>query len=194
MPENLSDSPDLSNLSPREQQAYDFAENAHGNQTYGERPYIEHPHEAATLAKELGYPEDIVIACLLHDVVEDTKVTIEEIREQFGDFVADAVEAATFTEDDDAREEAGTGPDKITKARGHPGGHVVKFCDSRVNYKNTEMEFREAILNHTVDVADIEDEVMDKYLRRRPRYRGNLALLKPGLPQPDDYRFGNLAT
>ena len=51
-------------------------------------PYIQHPMAVALILDRLGYPESVVIAGLLHDAVEDTAATIEEIRGRFGDEAA----------------------------------------------------------------------------------------------------------
>ena len=76
---------------------YEFAAEAHKKQKRrsGE-PYIIHPIAVATiLAKELEMSDNTVIAAFLHDVVEDTDHTIEEIKERFGDDVAKLVDAVT---------------------------------------------------------------------------------------------------
>ena len=76
---------------------YEFAAEAHATQKRrsGE-PYIIHPIAVATiLAKELEMTDDTVIAAFLHDVVEDTDHTIEEIQERFGEDVAKLVDAVT---------------------------------------------------------------------------------------------------
>lgn len=54
-------------------------------------PYIVHPVAVAFLLRSYGYSEDVQIAGLLHDVVEDTDCTPAELRESFGDVVADTV-------------------------------------------------------------------------------------------------------
>lgn len=58
-------------------------------------PYILHPMEAATIAASITDDEDVLSAALLHDVVEDTTVSLEEIREAFGDRVAELVASET---------------------------------------------------------------------------------------------------
>ena len=62
-------------------------------------PYIVHPIAVAALAHERGWPEHVVVACLLHDTVEDTATTIEDVRAEFGEKVARIV--AALTRDDD---------------------------------------------------------------------------------------------
>jgi (p)ppGpp synthase/HD superfamily hydrolase len=51
-------------------------------------PYVEHVVGVAMVLDRLGYPEDVVIAGLLHDVVEDTDATLDEVRARFGPEVA----------------------------------------------------------------------------------------------------------
>jgi len=80
--------------------AYAFAEAAHrGQRRKDDRAFIAHPVRVARLLAARGYDEEVVAAALLHDVVEDTAVTLSEVREQFGDRVADLV--ACVTEDPD---------------------------------------------------------------------------------------------
>ena len=77
--------------------AYEFAAEAHSAQRRksGE-PYIMHPIAvAAIVAEELELGENPVISAFLHDVVEDTDYTIEDIRERFGDDVAFLVDTVT---------------------------------------------------------------------------------------------------
>src|SRR5579863_5908609 len=58
-------------------------------------PYITHPVAVATIVAELGLDEQTVAAALLHDAVEDTGLTLADIREQFGDGVAGVVDGVT---------------------------------------------------------------------------------------------------
>ena len=65
-------------------------------------PYADHPIEVAHLLHEEGFDETVVAAGLLHDVVEDTNVTLAEIWARFGPEVAGLVE--TVTEDKTIRD------------------------------------------------------------------------------------------
>ena len=79
------------------QKAFEFARKAHSWQTRktGE-PYILHPIAVATIAaEELALSSHMVIAAFLHDVVEDTDYTIDDIRREFGDDVAFLVNVVT---------------------------------------------------------------------------------------------------
>ena len=78
------------------QKAYNYAVTKHGNQLRksGE-PYIIHPTNVAYTIAELGLDEKTICAALLHDVVEDTEATLEDIKNEFGTEVADMVDGVT---------------------------------------------------------------------------------------------------
>lgn len=78
--------------------AADFAAKAHNGQRRKNRtqdPYINHPIEVAALISaedfDLNIREDILIAALLHDTIEDTTTTYNDIKERFGERVANMV-------------------------------------------------------------------------------------------------------
>ena len=58
-------------------------------------PYIVHPFEVAQILTKAGASESVICAGLLHDTVEDTEVTLEEIRQKFGGEVAGMVSVMT---------------------------------------------------------------------------------------------------
>lgn len=73
----------------RIERAYQLAKRAHeGTLRRSGEPYIVHPVCAAIILVELGMDTDSIVAALLHDVVEDTEITLEEIRKEFGKDVA----------------------------------------------------------------------------------------------------------
>lgn len=76
--------------------AYDIAKEAHKDQKRrsGE-PYIMHPVAVAQILLNFGMDNECIISALLHDVVEDTKVSIDTIKETFGDEVALLVDGVT---------------------------------------------------------------------------------------------------
>ena len=76
--------------------AYELAREAHKDQKrHSGEPYIIHPLHVAKILAELEMDKESIISGLLHDVVEDTAVTSEQIRAQFGDDVATIVEGVT---------------------------------------------------------------------------------------------------
>ena len=95
----------LKPLSPDEEsnifRAFQMAKRAHaGTRRKSGEPYIFHPLAVALIAvKEVGLGPTAVIAALLHDVVEDTEITLDELRMVFGDRVAKIVDGVTKIED-----------------------------------------------------------------------------------------------
>jgi len=80
----------------RVRQAFAYAEKAHGAQLRKDgTPFISHPLAAAEIAQEMGLDEDSIIAALLHDCIEDTGATYQDIAARFGTSVADIVEGVT---------------------------------------------------------------------------------------------------
>jgi len=79
------------------EKAYRFARNAHqGIRRRSGEPYIMHPIAVATIvSQEIGLGSTSISAALLHDVVEDTEFTIEDIEAQFGKKIARIVDGLT---------------------------------------------------------------------------------------------------
>lgn len=76
--------------------AYELAKKAHASQKRESGlPYITHPVSVACILIHLGMDTDSVVSALLHDVVEDTDVTIEEIEREFGKDVALMIDGVT---------------------------------------------------------------------------------------------------
>jgi len=78
------------------QRAYELANRAHiGVVRRSGEPLIQHPLEVALLLAHMRIYADSIVAALLHDVVEDTRYTLEDLRQQFGDAVANIVDGVT---------------------------------------------------------------------------------------------------
>lgn len=73
--------------------AIEVAAKAHRNQTRKgtEIPYLVHPFSVAIILSHAGCSEEVIVAGILHDTVEDTSITLEYIRENFGEKVASIV-------------------------------------------------------------------------------------------------------
>jgi (p)ppGpp synthase/HD superfamily hydrolase len=137
----------------RYQEALTWATLEHGDQKYGQLPYVHHllaverqlsihcfhPLTPEPLRKlPLKRCEDLLIACLLHDIVEDTKITIEDVREKFGERVADMVFAVTNEEGETRKERFANVYPKIRSTR---DAVIVKLCDRIANFESC-LEFR----------------------------------------------------
>jgi (p)ppGpp synthase/HD superfamily hydrolase len=91
--------------SPLVRAALEKARVAHEGQVRngsGGMPYVEHPKAVASMLVEGDHRDEVLAAALLHDVVEDSETTVEELRELFGDEVAGMVGALTDDESIDS--------------------------------------------------------------------------------------------
>jgi len=87
--------------SPLIREALATATDAHAGQIRngaGGIPYIEHPKAVAELLAEHGWEEEVLAAALLHDVIEDSDLTLDDLGEKFGDPVTGLVGALTDNE------------------------------------------------------------------------------------------------
>lgn len=76
--------------------AYEFAAKAHeGQKRSSGQAYIIHPLAVAYILLELGMDTDTICAALLHDVVEDTPATLDDLKKRFGQDVAMLVDGVT---------------------------------------------------------------------------------------------------
>lgn len=76
--------------------AYEYAKHHHSNQyRHSGEPYIVHPLNVAYILAEIGLDDSTICAALLHDVVEDTDVTGEELTKEFGNEIAGLVAGVT---------------------------------------------------------------------------------------------------
>lgn len=113
------------------EQAKEFALNAHRDQKYGEHPYSVHLAEVASIAIEFGAPPEVCEAAWLHDVLEDTDLTFEELTESFGLEVSKLVLAVTNKPGKNrAESHALTYP--ALRAEG-PEAVLLKLCDRLAN-------------------------------------------------------------
>lgn len=115
-------------------QAVVFADDAHRGigqvRKYTNEPYIIHASEVAALVKSVPHTREMLIASWLHDVVEDPKVPIEEIRERFGDIVAAHVADITdISRPQDGNRAARKAMDLAHLAKASPGSQTIKLAD-----------------------------------------------------------------
>jgi (p)ppGpp synthase/HD superfamily hydrolase len=88
---------DFVERSPLTRDALVFADQRHAGQTrdLDDLPFVTHPVEVACLLHEAGYPDEVVAAGVLHDVLEDTDAERSDLESRFGSRVAELVEAVT---------------------------------------------------------------------------------------------------
>ena len=115
--------------------AKEYAALKHAGQVHGTRPFMTHLTEVVDTLHEFGYKDDdLTSAAWLHDVVEDTDVTIEEIYSEFGDRIGGLVDALTD----------GPGATRLErKAKPYAtipnvnGAVIVKLADRIANVRHT---------------------------------------------------------
>jgi hypothetical protein len=180
-------------VSGKNRSALRLAEEAHrGVRRKGtDFPYLLHPVQVAEVLAGLGADRDVVCAGCLHDVVEDTDVTLNEIREKFGGQVAELVAAVTKTLEISAAPLEEQAPKVLELARsGGPDGVALKGADLLVNGTDLVLDaeehgiayleglFREGRalpkLDHYLRLADLIAAELDDH----PLYRRLSAALR----------------
>jgi (p)ppGpp synthase/HD superfamily hydrolase len=113
-----------------------FALAAHADQRYGGQPYSYHLDAVATLLAPFG--ETAQVVGYLHDVVEDTPVTVEEVRSAFGEFVARCVLLLTDEPGANRRERKAKTNAKLAKVTGGEElALIVKAADRLANVRES---------------------------------------------------------
>ncbi|BBG31073.1 HD domain-containing protein [Zymobacter palmae] len=116
------------------ERARTFATAAHAaidqRRKYTDDPYIVHPQRVAERVASVPHTPDMIAAAWLHDVVEDTAVTIEEIQREFGDDVAVLVAGLTdVSRLEDGNRKVRKAIDHAHSAQQSPACKTVKLAD-----------------------------------------------------------------
>ena len=112
--------------------AVTFATKAHGSQVrkYHGTPYISHPLAVAEIVKSVPHTEEMLVAAVLHDVVEDTAVTLEQIVEEFGTKVGELVHFLTdVSKPEDGNRAHRKQLDAEHNAKGPAEAQTIKVAD-----------------------------------------------------------------
>ncbi|AGH95752.1 RelA/SpoT family protein [Pseudobdellovibrio exovorus] len=142
------------------EKAYEFSEKAHeGQLRRSGEPYISHPLNVAGILADLKLDIDTIVTGLLHDTVEDTEVTLEDIKREFGDTVASLVDGVTKIGQMNFRnsfEKQGENIRKMIIAMGKDVRVVlVKLCDRLHNIRTLNhmpYEKQERIAQETLEI------------------------------------------
>lgn len=126
-----------------------FADEAHSGQMrdFSGEPYIEHPKRVAEIVSEAGMDDEHIIIALLHDTIEDTDVTSEQIHKQFGTTVGVGVDY--LTEPAKARGDANSMPKEKRKAEflrqletAPKDIKAIKLCDILDNTRDMSLYYK----------------------------------------------------
>jgi len=132
-----------------------IAEKAHTNQTYGNiYPYMYHIKEVVHIAQKLNFDVDIQVACALHDVLEDSDITYNDIKKSFGKNIAEIVYAVT---DELGRNRKERKEKTYPKIRANWKAIAVKLCDRISNIEHsisTNSRFKDLYIKEHVDFKE----------------------------------------
>lgn len=109
-----------------------FATDAHGDQKrkYTNEPYITHPLAVMKIVQGVPHSTEMLMAAVLHDVVEDTPVTIEQIEDDFGSVVAEMVNGLTdVSKPEDGNRATRKKLDREHIAKQSAEVHTIKLAD-----------------------------------------------------------------
>jgi guanosine-3',5'-bis(diphosphate) 3'-pyrophosphohydrolase len=112
--------------------ALDFATKAHDGQKrkYTGEPYINHPKAVANMILDQRMADEVVAGALLHDVVEDCGVTLDEIEAEFGEVVRRLVyEVTDISRPEDGNRATRKAIDREHYGRASPEGKSIKLAD-----------------------------------------------------------------
>lgn len=126
-------------MTPFIKKAYEFANTAHHGQQrkYTREPYIVHPLEVMEIVQTVTDNEVMLAAALLHDVVEDTAFTLEEIYTEFGKEVADLVNELTDKSQlEDGNRALRKAIDRDSLANASAAAQTIKLADLISNTKS----------------------------------------------------------
>jgi (p)ppGpp synthase/HD superfamily hydrolase len=138
------------------QHARDFAIKAHGDQRYGGFPYVLHLDDTYEIVRRFNLHPALEVMAYLHDVLEDTSVTFEELKKEFSWQIADVVRKVTDELGKNRKERHLL---TYPKTRTDPVAVALKLCDRIANvqhcltvgtdrlsmYKKEHAEFKKAL-------------------------------------------------
>ena len=137
--------------------AIEWAVKAHQNQKRKGTnvPYITHPLAVGIILAKSGCSDEVIVAGILHDTVEDTDITLDDIRKKFGEKVAAIVEGASEPDKSLSWEE------RKSQTRNFLEGASleVRFVSLADKLNN--------IMAIAADYADIGDEIWERFRRGR---------------------------
>ena len=132
-----------------------FASRAHKEQVrkYTGEPYIEHPIAVAEIVRKHNGSKEMIAAALLHDVVEDTDVTLDEVRQEFGNAVANLVDDLTdISKPEDGNRATRKAMDRDHTAQARAAAMVIKAAD---------------LINNTESITEHDPKFAKVYLKEK---------------------------
>lgn len=101
------------------------------NRKFSDLPYIVHPEAVAEIISQVTDDNDVIAAAWLHDVVEDTPKTVDDIRENFNDKIANLVdEVSKISKKTDGNREHRVSKDREHYSKASKWGKAIKIADA----------------------------------------------------------------
>ena len=156
-----------------------FAEVAHAGQTrkYSDDPYITHPIRVSEIVAHNQGTDEMIAAALLHDVVEDTPVTHDEILDKFGANVSDLVFGLTDVDLSKGNRKTRKALDRDRIASSSADVQLIKladFIDNTTSIVQHDPSFAKLYLQEKSQMLDVMDKVKDHPLCRIANSQINL--------------------
>lgn len=144
-------------------EAEQIATHLHSNQTYDDIfPYIKHIKDVVDTAQSFGFSGDYIIACFLHDGIEDSRLSYNKIKKIFNENCAELVLSVTNASNLRNRKEKFAAT--YTNLRNYPHGIIVKLADRIAN------------VEHGIR---FESEQLQMYKKEYPEFRDKLFAASP---------------
>ena len=118
-------------------------------------PYIVHPVEVAMILKESSLEEEIIAAGMLHDILEDTGVTPDKLRAEFGEEILRLVLGAS----EELEDREGTGWKKRKE-------HTIEFLKEEADFKVKAIACADKLSNARSTLRDLETEDPEEFWSR----------------------------
>lgn len=150
---------------------------------YTNLPYIMHPAAVANLVAQANGTPEMIAAAWLHDVVEDTKCTSENIRTEFGPTVATYVDWMTDkTTKEDGNRASRKEKDRLRWAKAPPQAKTIKLAD---------------LIDNTSSIAEFDPEFAKVYMAEKEKLvwalkEGDHKLLCRAMQQIQEYQQATL--
>lgn len=159
--------------------AENFATKAHLNQKrkYTGQPYIIHPKNVANIVGKFEYSDNIICAAWLHDTVEDTNVKLNDVKNIFGDEIAELVDNLTnISTFKDGNRKARKEKDLIHISKALPAAKTIKLADIMDNVstiKEFDPDFAKIYIPEKIEMLKVLKEgnvelfnITDKLLKK----------------------------
>ena len=143
------------------QEAIKFATKAHGNQKrkYTGEPYTTHPIAVMEMVQTVPHTKEMLIAAVLHDTVEDTDVTLKEIKNKFGTKVAELVDGLTdISKPEDGNRKTRKALDRVHLAKQNAEVQTIKLADLIHNTKSISFydpQFYKVYKEEKIKILDV---------------------------------------